>query len=518
MAKPLIDLSKFHKVSEDDNRAVLQHEAGHQIHIAKPALSRDMLKQLAALPLHQAEGTKSEDAYDADDSRMDGQTVAPTGGPQILPAAPAPGPGLPGGPFAVAEDAYATPRQEMLESNPATASPANPAFPPPASAAPQAPADPDADIKAMKGGPELLQANKLQTSAAQQLAGQQADIAHMARVQDEAAQHQLERSLAEKQTEIDAATDDIRKGHINPNAYFENKSVPSKIATAIGLVLGGISSGQTGQPNPALAFLQAQTERDIAAQKANLDNKHNLLSALQHQYGDTVTAEHMFRAIRANQTAEQLAEATAKAGSPMAKAAGMQAYGLLKQQASQYAQLANLNGLKASLFGGQLPPEEADAHANAYLRAARVIDPKGAEEVQKQYVPGVGVAKVPLSEKNRQELLDKTEMMNALQEARNYLESHKGFGAIPGTADYAKGQAIQARFQLAQGKFSDINRYTPEVAKIYKIANPDLTGTHFTGQDPAKLGVLEDYNNNSLNTLFQQLGINRKAGRRPKAK
>jgi len=88
-------------------------------------------------------------------------------------------------------------------------------------------------------------------------------------------------------------------------------------------------------------------------------------------------------------------------------------------------------------------------------------------------------------------------------------------GALPRTADYAKALAIQGRLKLAQGQFSNLSRYTPEEAKIYGTVTPDLTGTHFTGQDAAKLGVLQDYNNSSLNTLFQQKGINKKVQTTP---
>ena len=53
------DLYKgFKKIQEDDKRAVLQHEKGHEIVISKNGISKKQLKSLSNLPLHQAEGTK----------------------------------------------------------------------------------------------------------------------------------------------------------------------------------------------------------------------------------------------------------------------------------------------------------------------------------------------------------------------------------------------------------------------------------------------------------------------------
>jgi len=51
----------FKKVSEDDNHAVLEHEQGHRLNIAKSGLSKKHLRNLSNLPLHQAQGTPIEE-------------------------------------------------------------------------------------------------------------------------------------------------------------------------------------------------------------------------------------------------------------------------------------------------------------------------------------------------------------------------------------------------------------------------------------------------------------------------
>lgn len=74
-------------------------------------------------------------------------------------------------------------------------------------------------------------------------------------------------------------TENVAKNHmnINPNALWENKSVPGKVSTALGLILGGIGSGLTGGPNMAMEFLNKQIDRDVQSQQANMNNQSTLL-------------------------------------------------------------------------------------------------------------------------------------------------------------------------------------------------------------------------------------------------
>jgi len=56
------DLYKgFKKINEDDSRAVLKHENGHELVIAKGGISKKQRRALDKLPIHQAEGTPIEE-------------------------------------------------------------------------------------------------------------------------------------------------------------------------------------------------------------------------------------------------------------------------------------------------------------------------------------------------------------------------------------------------------------------------------------------------------------------------
>ena len=273
---------------------------------------------------------------------------------------------------------------------------------------------------------------------------------------------------------------------------------------------------ETGQPNPALQFLNAQIERDLESQKANLSNKHNLLSALQQQYGATVHADNMYRAIRSQDLANQIGMAAAKSQGALGSAASQLAQSQFTQQAAQYARQIALAGMQANVQNPAQQQTGLDAKASQYLQAARILDPKQAEEFEKRYIPGVGVANVPLEPKDRELLQKKTELKDLFGRAQDYLGQVGTTGpTILRPALRAQGQSLQNQLQLKMGELADLTRFTPEENKIYRQTVPDLTGTHLTGKDANLLKGLADTNDDTLNTFYKQKGINQQASSNP---
>ena len=89
---------------------------------------------------------------------------------------------------------------------------------------------------------------------------------------------------------------DYMNNHIDPKHYQENMTSGQKVGTAIGLFLGGMSTPFTHQGNPALEFLNKQIDRDIDAQRMNMDKAKNmLLGANQEMFHDNVLATNATR-------------------------------------------------------------------------------------------------------------------------------------------------------------------------------------------------------------------------------
>jgi len=131
-------------------------------------------------------------------------------------------------------------------------------------------------------------------------------------------------SLMKKEEEdlkynIDRINKEIISKKIDPNRYMANMSTFGKVATALGLILGGIGQGMTGgKENLALRMLEKSIDNDLDAQREELGKKNNLLTAYYRMYGDI-------------QQARAAAKATAL------QVVQMQAHAISEQSRSQQA-------------------------------------------------------------------------------------------------------------------------------------------------------------------------------------
>ena len=80
---------------------------------------------------------------------------------------------------------------------------------------------------------------------------------------------------------------DLAKGTIKPETYqdlYDKKDTTGKIGTLFGLMLSGMGSGLSGQPNAVMDMMNKELDRDLDAQKhsnTNTQNWYNL--SMQHQ-------------------------------------------------------------------------------------------------------------------------------------------------------------------------------------------------------------------------------------------
>jgi len=135
---------------------------------------------------------------------------------------------------------------------------------------------------------------------------------------------------------------DFGNGAIKPNHYMESMKTGPKIASAIGLFLGGLGSAFTHQGNPALDFLNKQIDRDIEAQRAGVNNKLNLYHANLAYFRDQNTALNQTRAQMNDIYLTQMKKAADDLGTPAAQARYLQAAGLLGRQTAGELQQASI--------------------------------------------------------------------------------------------------------------------------------------------------------------------------------
>lgn len=225
--------------------------------------------------------------------------------------------------------------------------------------------------------------------------------------------------LAANEQERQSTAHDIANFHIKPDQYISDMTVPGKIMTGIGLILGGIGGGLTHQENPAMKFLDAQIDRNIKAQAAELGKKENLLSANMKQFGNLQSARDFMRVQMNDQIKNTLDIAAAKAGTPMAHAEAMEAKGLLDQKSgmlmSKIGALQTLNSPNAGM-----------GDINAALQSLRLTSPEHAKETEQRLVPGVGMASVPVPQEVRDKIMAHKQLDERAKDLLDFASKHTG--------------------------------------------------------------------------------------------
>lgn len=323
-----LNLSKFKKLREDRVTATLRHPAGHEIKIAKKSLSKDLQSELSSLPMHMEDGGNVPDLMDEEEA-PEAPAIEQSASDQkpvnvIINNGPQP-PAIPMQPAA----------EMAVPPQPTQASPQAPSIMAPN---PQMSAQPSMqEIPQQAYFSGLQQQKEGQQAEAEAIGNQGKEEAEYLRQGVDQQQQQMkdyQDHLGELQKEYAGFIQDVQKEHIDSAHYLNSMGAGKKIATGIGLILGGMGGGLTHQGNPVLDFLNKQIVNDIDSQKANMSNKQTLLSANLRQFGNLRDATQMTQAMQMGIVSNQLKMAAAKAQEPMAKARALQASGQLDSQAT----------------------------------------------------------------------------------------------------------------------------------------------------------------------------------------
>lgn len=289
-----------------------------------------------------------------------------------------------------------------------------------------------------KGIEEQKAGHRLAAETAAAQGAQEAQVLAKAQANQESLQNDYKTHYQELETERKHLADDIKSAHIDPNHYWNSKSTGGKVATLIGMFIGGL--GQNDVP----ALIQQNIDRDIDAQKANLGKKENLLSANMKQFGNLRDAVAMTKVMQSDVIKTQLEKAAALAKGPMEKARALQGIGMIDTQNAQaLSQIAMRRTLLNGAKTGQVPPEHV----------IRMVVPEG--ERAKAY----------------SELQDAQNMVKARDKAMAVYDAV----AKLQTAASRLGSPIQSKRQID----AMINSELPGISK--------MTAGRFTEQDAAMI-------------------------------
>lgn len=317
----------FSKIHSDEHKTVLKHKDGHEVHVAHRSLDEKMKKQLDALPHYDMGGDVSEQPQDFSNIPMNEPL------PEELPE-------------------QATPAPTALPENVQITSPT------PQAASPIPQIDMAAPILKAQG--EQERGIRHEAAAIGEQGKKEALQSGMQAQRLEALATDYRDKVSGLEKERQDFMQDIKNNHIDPNRFVKNLSTSGQVATAIGLMLGGMGSGLTGQANPALKVLQDNIDRDVQAQVNDQKKQEGLLHATMQQFGNQHDATAMTRVLITDMYADKIARIAAESKSPIAQAQAEKAIGQLHAQtAPMLQQIAQTQMVNDLLKRGEMVPEQA---------------------------------------------------------------------------------------------------------------------------------------------------------------
>lgn len=336
-----------------------------------------------------------------------------------------------------------------------------------------------------------------QAAAASELAKKEADIAKQ---QIDNVSQQLAKEQAAQQAAMEANNafvQDVKNGFIKPNNYMSGMDTPQRVSTAIGILLSGVGSGLSGQENMAMKFLNAQIDRDLAAQEKNLNSSNNLLRHNLEYTKNMQDARALTRAMINEGYAHQIQQAAAQNKSQAAQAAKNMALGQLKQQNAFV-----LSGIGKGQGGGG---NDVDSQVKQQLDVLRIAAPEKAKALEERYVPGVGVASIPVPNDVRDQMIGQQNFSNLIQKMESF--AHKNEGSLtPATIN--EGKVLAAELSAAYRQATKGGTYKEgEQEFINKIIPEDPTA-FFGGQRVLpKLKALSESLKQQQGTLNKAYGL-----------
>lgn len=352
-------------VQEHPHTFEIQHPDGTRFHVAKRGLSMPMVVNLSKMPRveHDAEGTL-DDGEDLGNDMMGGEAPATLQDKMRIAANP-------DTKLGVRDDAPAS----ITTPDPGAAADALPVgqqvYPTPTGAPPGAgagqPGTPGSGLPATMGAaqqdPYGAYLKQIQNIAGQQKGAidqaasaqaegmkQQADIQNRSQADLQASHALYEQHISELNDHNDALQKEIASTKIDPNRLWHNASTGSKVGMVIGMILSGAGAG-AGQGNMAMQMINKNIDRDIEAQKANLDTKQSLLRTNMAKYGQLTTAMDETRLNLLAVTRGQIDAAAAKSGSKVALANAAGAKAQIDMQMAQLKQQIATQRMTYDMFG-----------------------------------------------------------------------------------------------------------------------------------------------------------------------
>lgn len=298
-------------------------------------------------------------------------------------------------------------------------------------------------------------------------------------------------------SEHDAIVADIQNQHFDPQRVWSNKGTAQKASAILGMILGGIGSGLTHQPNAALAVLEKQIDRDIEAQKMDLGKKESLLADNFRQTGNLFHAEQLTRLQMSAALEGQMKLAAARSGSPMAQAQADQAIGQARQSLigpmTQIAQMQAMYSMMGNMANDRGYVPSAASRPMFTGKPEEFLKDRNERRLELPEL-GPGAHTYAKSGKDAEEIGKSFASLSNLQRQVQHLgalaQQHGTAIHVPGTEASARYNATASSIVTELNKLQDLNRLNENEYKSFGNMIPTAR-EWFTKAGPAKLQELQ---------------------------
>jgi hypothetical protein len=324
-----------------------------------------------------------------------------------------------------------------------------------------------------------MQAKGIQGMADAQSQGakQQAQVyeAHNKALADFQQKADADRSALNK--DLDTQMKSAMDAKVDPFRLWSNAGVGNKIAASIGLVLGGIGSGLTGQPNAGAQMLNNLMEKDVESQRANIGKQQNLLSMNYQKLKDMDQAEQLTMMQMNAQLQGKLAQTAANTQSDVAKSQATAMIGQLKQQQIPMQQSLMQSMMMRQLLAGGAQNMNPDfLPQDLRERAVRVPGRDGQSRLAFAFDKDT-------AHKFREAEKETDTLESKIKDAINFVDQ-KGWSPNPFGDDAGNAEVIRKSILSSMGQLHDLNRLTD--TELHDIFMPMVPNPGQMNQSQAK--------------------------------
>ena len=381
--------------------------------------------------------------------------------------------------------------------------------PPDTSTAPQ---QPDQTLP-QQGQQAVDTANAAESANAantQKISGQSADIyGEQGHKMDQLRQH-FEDVGDDLHSKFDDTATQVANGQIDPTHWWTSKSTGNQILTAVGMLFSGAGMGVAGHPEMASNAINNAIDRDIDAQKANLANKNTLLGKYNDMYNNLPQAE-------------AAARLTMQAG--VEGMINQQAMKLNSADAMNTAQIANsqrrmallpqMEGLArgqvmSNLYGGMaktgVAPSGEEQSYQQQMQNMRILNPDLGKDMENKYLPNVGVSRVPIPDKLREDLTTRKDLSDKLGQLEMFSKEHSGTMLNRAVVNQGHAMALQVQDAYRRGNAQGVFREA-ESKFVNSILGADPTSFFSNIRSIPGYTAARKFNDQTVQQYYKSYGI-----------